>query len=42
MQEEVLEDDDGVISSIIVPTLALVPEDAMETESESMAGSSPN
>ena len=42
VREEVIEDDDGVISSVIVPTLALAPEDAMEMESESTAGSSPN
>ena len=35
MQEEIVEDDAGVISSVIVPTLALVPEDAMEEGSES-------
>ena len=33
MREEVVEDDDGVVSSVIVPTLALVLEDAMEEES---------
>ena len=38
VREEVVEDDAGVISSVIVPTLALVPEDAMEEES-SMEGS---
>ena len=42
VREEVVEDDDGVISSIIVPTLVSVPEDAMETETESTAGSSHN
>ena len=30
VREEVIEDDDWVISSVIVPTLALAPEDAME------------
>ena len=39
MQEEIVEDDAGVISSVIVPTLALVAEDTMEEESESLAGS---
>ena len=39
VQEEVVEDAAGVISSVIVPTLAPVEEDAMETESESTAGS---
>ena len=33
--EEIVEDDVGVISSVIVPTLALVPEDAMDEELES-------
>ena len=42
MREEVVEDEAGVISSVIVPTLAPVPEDAMETEAESMVGSSDN
>ena len=41
MQEEIVEDDAGVISSVIVPTLAPVTEDAME-ESESTVGSSDN
>ena len=35
VREEVVEDDTGVISSVIVPTLALVAEDAMEEESDS-------
>ena len=39
VREEVVEDDDGVVSSIIVPTLAPVEEDAMEEESESTVGS---
>ena len=30
--EEIVEDEAGVISSVVVPTLALVPEDAMESE----------
>ena len=42
VREEVVEDDDGVISSVIVPTLTSVPEDAMEEESESTVGSSDN
>ena len=33
VREEVVEGDDGVISSVIVPTLELVAEDAMEEES---------
>ena len=41
VREEVVEDDAGVISSVIVPTLAPVPEDAMEDESESTV-ESPN
>ena len=40
MREEIIEDDAGVISSVIVPTLALVEEDAMEEESS--AGSANN
>ena len=35
VREEVVEDDAEVISSVIVPTLALVAEDAMEEESDS-------
>ena len=38
VREEVVEDDAGVISSVIVPTLAPVPEGAME-QVESSAGS---
>ena len=38
VREEVVEDDDGVVSSVIVPTLAPVEEDVMEEESESSAG----
>ena len=33
VREEVVEDDDGVVSSVVVPTLAPVAEDAMEEES---------
>ena len=40
VREEVVEDDAGVISSVIVPTLAPVEEDAMEEESDSMMGAS--
>ena len=39
VREEVVEDDAGVISLVIVPTLAPVEEDAMEEELESMVGS---
>ena len=42
MREEVVEDDAGVISSVIVPTLAPVPEDMMEEESESTVGALDN
>ena len=42
VREEVVEDDAGVISSVIVPTLAPVMEDAMEEEAESTVGSSDN
>ena len=35
MREEVVEDKTGVISSVIVPTLVPVAEDAMEEESDS-------
>ena len=42
VREEIVEDDAGVISSVIVPTLAPVPEDAMEEGSESTVGSSDN
>ena len=41
-REEIVEDDAGVVSSVIVPTLTPVEEDAMEEESESTAGSSDN
>ena len=33
VREEVVEDNEGVVSSVIVPTLAPVEEDAMEEES---------
>ena len=39
VREEVVEDNAEVISSVIVPTLAPVAEDAMEEESGSSAGS---
>ena len=39
VREEVVEGDDGVISSVIVPTLAPVAEDAMEEESDSTMAS---
>ena len=42
VREEIVEDDAGVISSVIVPTLAPVPEDVMKEGSESMMGSSDN
>ena len=38
VREEVVEDDEGVVSSVIVPTLAPVAEDAMEEESDSTMG----
>ena len=38
VREEVVEGDAGVISSVIVPTLAPVEEDVMEEESESLVG----
>ena len=41
VREEVVEDDAGVISSVIVPTLVPVPKDVME-ELESTVGSSDN
>ena len=37
VREEVVEDDEGVVSSIIVPTLAPVTEDAMEELDSTMA-----
>ena len=40
VQEEVVEDEAGVISLVVVPTLAPVTEDAMEEESS--VGSSDN
>ena len=39
VREEIVEDDAGVISSVVVPTLAPVPEDVMEESSESTVGS---
>ena len=42
VREEIVEDEAGVISSVIVPTLAPVVEDAMEEESVSMVGSPDN
>ena len=39
VREEIVEDDAGVISSVVVPTLAPAEEDAMEEESGSSAGS---
>ena len=42
VREEVVEDDAGVISSVVVPTLALTPGDVMEEESEFTVGSSDN
>ena len=39
VREEVIEDNAGTISSVIVPTLAPVEEDAMEEESRSLVGS---
>ena len=37
VREEVVEDDEGVVSSVVVPTLESVAEDAMEEESDSTA-----
>ena len=42
VREEVVEDNEGVISSVIVPTLVPVEEDAMEEELESSVGSLDN
>ena len=42
VREEIVEDEAGVVSSVIVPTLTSVPEDTMEEESESTVGSSDN
>ena len=39
VREEVVEDDDGVVSSVIVPTLAPADADAMEEESDSTMAS---
>ena len=41
VREEVVEDNAGVISSVIVPTLAPVLKDAMEEESESVRATLP-
>ena len=40
VREEIIEDDAGVVSLVIVPTLALVPEDVMEGESDAEGSSS--
>ena len=37
VREEIVEDDAGVVSSVIVPTLAPVPEDVMEEGSLSLS-----
>ena len=42
VREEIIEDDAGVISSVVVPTLAPVEEDAMEEGSECSVGSPDN
>ena len=42
VREEIVEDDAGVISSVVVPDLAPMAEDAMEEESESSEGSPDN
>ena len=39
VREEVVEDEAGVISSVVVPTLVPAEEDAMEEDVESLAGS---
>ena len=39
VREEIIEDDAGVISSVVVPDLASVAEDAMEEESDSTGAS---
>ena len=39
VREEVVEGDDGVVSSVIVPTLEPVAEEAMEEESDSARAS---
>ena len=38
VREEVVEDEAGVVSSVIVPTLMPVAEDTMEEESDSTMG----
>ena len=40
MREEIIEDNAGVVSLVIVPTLALVPEDVMEGELDAEGSSS--
>ena len=42
VREEIVEDDDGVISLVIVPTLEPVAGGAMEEESDSMVAGSPD
>ena len=39
VREEIIEDDAGVVSSVVVPDFAPAAEDAMEEEAESTAGS---
>ena len=39
VREEIVEDESGVLSSVIVPTLASVPVDAMEADEEGSEGS---
>ena len=39
MREKIVEDDAGVISSVVVPTLAPGPEDAMEEGPEGSTSS---
>ena len=42
VREEIVEDDEGIVSLVIVPTLEPVAEDAMEEGPESSAESSDN
>ena len=42
MREEIVEDDAGVISLVVVPTLTSVLEDAMEEGSEESTSLVPN
>ena len=42
VREEIVEDEAGVISSVIVPTLAPISEDVMEEESEESTSSAPH